>query len=367
MSSSSKSTPTKKKSSGSSTSGKKKSKSKKSSKSTKRRVKFSNEVACQFIMMLDEYTEDELFGSWYTPEEYADMENECDTTATEFLDTKKPLPPHLCGRGLECWTLEGEKVKEQNVATGMDYVWDAQLEHWNKHPPGESKSSKDEINKSLENIAKSYLGISVPCHEAASEVGKQDEKAVQSYLTVARSIEQTRKKMQSIGGSKSKGAKRIIRRAPSNTAKAKPKPKATPPPEDSGYVTPTSDDEDTKKAEKTTTTATLIETEKGKEGEEKDQNSKSSKKKGVSSSKEKDPKPSVAKVRRISFRPKSECPLSPGASINSYKSEVSASKIARGHRRSLQLSSSASVQSEEGNTRRRVRRSSAFKSSASVV
>ena len=346
----------KKKSSGSS--GKKKSKSKKSSKSSKRRVKFSNEVACQFIMTLDEYTEDELTGSWYTPDEYGEMENECDTTATDFLDHKKPLPPHLCGRGLECWTLEGEKVKEQNVATGMDYVWDAQLEHWNKYPPGETKSSKDEINNSLANIATSYLPISRPCHEAASQVGKQDEKAVQSYLTVARSIEQTRRRVQAIGGSKAKGSKRIVRRAPSNSAKAKPKPAprpVTPPPDESGYATPTSDD-DTKRTEKTPKSAKSRD--KGDTGKE----SKSSKKKS-SKEKEKDSGDQPAKPRshrRISFRPNTECPLSPGASINSYKSEVSASKIARGHhRRSLQnlMSSESSLVSEGGTPRRRARSS----------
>ena len=39
------------------------------------------------------------------------LEEECEDTADNYMELNEPLPEDHCSRGLECWTIRGEKAK----------------------------------------------------------------------------------------------------------------------------------------------------------------------------------------------------------------------------------------------------------------
>jgi hypothetical protein len=150
------------------------------------------------IPNLSYYTEQEKNDAWYKGEEYALMEDECDLTS-EFMDSKKPLWPGFCGRGLESWTMEGEQRKERHVQLAIDIVWQAQLDQWRQ------SSNTDEC---WEFIRSQYVQISKPCLRLAAQMARQDEDDIQSYLSSVRALEKSRRKMMGIRtGTRSSGVR----------------------------------------------------------------------------------------------------------------------------------------------------------------
>jgi hypothetical protein len=154
-------------------------------------ITFNQKIGVALIMSLEEYTPEECKLAWFQAEDYSLMEDECELTS-EFLTKKKMLPPALCGRGLEGWTIEGEKTKDKHVGMAVELVWQAQLAQWTNKEEGGTKSDSDA------SIAKEYEQITIPCHQAAHLVGLEDEKQVKRYLAPIKNMEKTRQKMQSL-------------------------------------------------------------------------------------------------------------------------------------------------------------------------
>ena len=177
----------------------------------KKNVRFTDKNDVTLVMCLDEYTEEEADQTWYTVDEYAVFEAECEITA-DLLDARKPLLPDFCPRGLECWTQEGERNKEFNVGQAIELVWQAQLEYWTHtqsqstgsklSPPSTPSNTKATSSTSFppmeEVIRREYRQITIPCQMQAHAMGLADEKDIASYLISARSIEKTRRKMMTL-------------------------------------------------------------------------------------------------------------------------------------------------------------------------
>ncbi len=157
-----------------------------SQKTTKKKgISFKKTVGVHTIPNLDTYSQIEKDTTWYAPDDYGQMEDECDLTA-ELMDRRKPLWPGQCTRGLEAWTTEGEQRKEGHVQLAIDIVWQAQLEQW--------KASSD-IHECWEFIRSRYLAVSSPCHHLAHKRGLHDEQEVQAYLSGVRSVEKNRQRL----------------------------------------------------------------------------------------------------------------------------------------------------------------------------
>jgi hypothetical protein len=175
----------------------------------KRGITFKKTVGVNIIPNLDTYNQEEKSLTWFGPDEYAGMEDECDLTSG-FMDRNKPLWPGYCGRGLEAWTTQGEQIKERHVQLAVDIVWNAQLEQW--------KASSD-TNGCWEFIRSRYMQVSKPCHHRANKIGLADEAEVRSYLSGVRSVEKNRRRMLGIhergGEGVVKKAGRTIRRTTS--------------------------------------------------------------------------------------------------------------------------------------------------------
>ena len=153
-----------------------------SSDAKKKGITFKKTVGVHTIPNLDTYSNLEKELTWYAPDDYGAMEDECDLTA-ELLDRRKPLWPGQCPRGLEAWTTEGEQRKEGHVQLAIDIVWQAQIEQW--------KASSD-VSECWEFIRSRYLAVSTPCHRLANKRGLTDETEVQPYLAGVRSVERNR-------------------------------------------------------------------------------------------------------------------------------------------------------------------------------
>lgn len=151
----------------------------------KKGVHFKKTVGVNTIPNLDSYTSIETMAYWYTVDEYAMMEDECDQTAAILDSDEKPqqLSIELCSRGLEAWTIDGEQKKEWNVQEAIDRVWQAQLEQW--------RSAKDH-SECWEFIRKQYLPSSQRCCRDARTLGMKDEENVQDYLRSIRKIYKSR-------------------------------------------------------------------------------------------------------------------------------------------------------------------------------
>jgi len=130
------------------------------------------------IPNLESYRPQEIDAVWFTPDEYAAMEQECDETAAK-MDAKRPLAPSQCPRGLEAWTAEGEQNKEQNVQEAIENVWQAQLEQW---------QMAQDTDECWEFIRGEYLPTSERCIQTAHHLALKDEETIQTYLNTTRQV-----------------------------------------------------------------------------------------------------------------------------------------------------------------------------------
>ncbi|CAJ1970415.1 unnamed protein product [Cylindrotheca closterium] len=180
------------------------------SKNGKKGVFFNKSVYVNTIPNLETFKRQEIDAVWFTPDEYASMEQECDETAA-ILDANRPLSAALCPRGLEAWTTDGELNKEANVQEAIESVWQAQLEQW---------QMAQDTNECWEFIRGEYLPTSERCHQDAHHTALRDEEAIQSYLNTTRQVfsQFARRVLGKAGGSK-----KISRRTTNDVALVTPK------------------------------------------------------------------------------------------------------------------------------------------------
>lgn len=178
----------------------------KGGKSSKKGVYFNKSVYVNTIPNLESYKPQEIEAVWFTPDEYASMEQECDETAA-VLDANRPLAPTQCPRGLEAWTAEGEQNKEANVQEAIENVWQAQLEQW---------QMAQDTNECWEFIRGEYLPTSERCIQLAHHIALQDQESIQAYLNTTRQVFQqfARRVLGKSGGS----SRRIVRRSGNDQA-----------------------------------------------------------------------------------------------------------------------------------------------------
>jgi hypothetical protein len=179
------------------------SKRRSSRKSMKKGVRFNKTVGVNTIPNLDSYTKQETVAVWFAPDEYAQMENDCDETAI-YMDARQQLVPDMCPRGLEAWTANGEQIKEWNVQEAIEKVWQAQLEQW--------QSAKDTA-ECWEYIRGEYLPTSKRSSRDARTLAIKDEEGIQTYLSTTRSVFQSYARRM-FGTQRTSGSK-IIRRSTS--------------------------------------------------------------------------------------------------------------------------------------------------------
>lgn len=148
------------------------------SKGGKKGVYFNKSVYVNTIPNLETFKAQEIDAVWFTPDEYAAMEQECDETAA-VLDASRPLTPSQCPRGLEAWTVEGEQNKEANVQEAIENVWQAQLEQW---------QMAQDTNECWEFIRGEYLATSERCIQDAHHLALKDEESIQTYLNTTRQV-----------------------------------------------------------------------------------------------------------------------------------------------------------------------------------
>ena len=185
----------------------------------KKGVKWKQNVRVQVIQNLGNYTRQEKYHTWWSPDDYTRIEDECDVTAshmdaiiqhqqkqqnsaststsTNTVPSLASLLPYgFCDRGLENWTMDGEEDKEYRVQTVIDTVWQAQIEAWENIHHG--SISSDAYHK-VRNRCWSYIGnksirVSSSSIIRAHQLAIQDEKEIQPYLHTAKRLERARKR-----------------------------------------------------------------------------------------------------------------------------------------------------------------------------
>jgi hypothetical protein len=169
----------------------------------KKGVRFNKTVGVNTIPNLDSYSKQETVAVWFAPDEYAQMENDCDETAI-YMDARQQLVADMCPRGLEAWTTNGEQMKEWNVQEAIEKVWQAQLEQW--------QSAKDTA-ECWEYIRGEYLPISARSSRDARTLAIKDQEGIQTYLSTTRSVFQSYARRM-FGTQRTSGSK-LIRRSTS--------------------------------------------------------------------------------------------------------------------------------------------------------
>jgi hypothetical protein len=130
-------------------------------------VKYFRHVKVAQVRHLDEYSQEEVDAIWYDPDEYAKMKDECIVTVEINMDNE-PLGPDRCWRGLEYRTHEGQRQRQKNKFSALYAVLDEQQAQWDQNINDEDA------------ITAIYINHSVPCMEAARQMGIADEKYVLS-------------------------------------------------------------------------------------------------------------------------------------------------------------------------------------------
>ncbi|OEU10881.1 hypothetical protein FRACYDRAFT_246756 [Fragilariopsis cylindrus CCMP1102] len=227
---------------------KKKKKEKKKEKK-KKNVNWNKNVHVVIIPNLNQYTRTEKLDTYYSPNDYTEIENECDLTSSPcrlFLKYSKLLPSGFCSRGLESWTIDGEEWKEYRVELVIETVWQAQMDtlaldksksknrgisvsgvggdvcggggvgvgRGDDDKTSISSSNNNNVgagssldyycnttswNRSSWNCEDEYIRQqstkeSLPSILRAQQIALQDEKDIQSYLNSVRSLEKSRKR-----------------------------------------------------------------------------------------------------------------------------------------------------------------------------
>ena len=215
----------------------------------RKRLHWNNSVRVKVIHNLSNYSDQEKLDSWYWPDEYSMMEDECELTSI-YMDEilfeqenaiqeekdsdvyRRHLPAGFCERGLESWTMLGEELKEQQVQLVIDTVWQAQIDAWEflGNHPANSKETKSKESKDKDSaihdecwdfIRERSSAVSRTSLIRAREFGIMDEQEVDSYLNSVRSLEITRRRITKMLGGKSSRSSRSLTSSSRNLTKSK--------------------------------------------------------------------------------------------------------------------------------------------------
>jgi len=181
----------------------------------RKKLYWNQSVRVKVVHNISNYTPQEKLDSWYSADEYSMMEDECELTSVHMdqiaferqsmiheegkktKSFKRTLPAGFCSRGLESWTIEGEEMKEQQVAAVIDEVWQAQIDAWEFL--GNNLNGEDEekaiVSECWEFIRERSCAVSIKSQLRAQELATKDEQDVDSYLNSVRSLEQSRRRI----------------------------------------------------------------------------------------------------------------------------------------------------------------------------
>mmetsp|Transcript_7181 Transcript_7181/g.17540 ORF Transcript_7181/g.17540 Transcript_7181/m.17540 type:complete len:600 (-) Transcript_7181:127-1926(-) len=209
----------------------------------RKRLQWKSSVRVKIINNLSNYTDQEKLDSWYWPDEYSMMEDECELTSI-YMDEiaferenviqeeedgnfyGRHLPDGFCERGLESWTMQGEEIKEQQVQLVIDTVWQAQIDAWEflgNHPSKTTATKvKDDTihDECWEFIRERASAVSRTSQFRARQFAMMDQQAVDAYLSSVRSLEQSRRRISRMLGGKHSSS-RSITRSSRNLTKSK--------------------------------------------------------------------------------------------------------------------------------------------------
>eukprot|EP00537_Pseudo-nitzschia_pungens_P014207 CAMPEP_0172397874 /NCGR_PEP_ID=MMETSP1061-20121228/33395_1 /TAXON_ID=37318 /ORGANISM="Pseudo-nitzschia pungens, Strain cf. pungens" /LENGTH=197 /DNA_ID=CAMNT_0013130205 /DNA_START=208 /DNA_END=801 /DNA_ORIENTATION=- len=137
----------------------------------KKSVSFQSSALMYRTKHLNDYTEEEIRKTWYSPDELTGIILNCMETITAATSDVPSISSSQCLRGLEYRFPEGEKKRMANKFTAIDSVLDEQNIQW--------ECEQNDVEK----IRTRYSMRSIPCHEEASRIGLEDEKeAMVIYL-----------------------------------------------------------------------------------------------------------------------------------------------------------------------------------------
>lgn len=130
----------------------------------KKRVSFHNAVEVQPCLHADNYSDDEVANTWYSPEELLGMKRERKMTL-RMVNKFSAVPSNsLTFRGLEARTKLGHLEKSANMLSGLMAIINEQARQ--KHT-----GKNDE-----EKLRQVYLSVTQHCQKQATEMGRRDEK-----------------------------------------------------------------------------------------------------------------------------------------------------------------------------------------------
>lgn len=129
-------------------------------------VTFSETVSIRATTALDDYTDDEYFACWYSPDEYDDIEQEMIEDFKKLQGGMLLDDDSYCSRGLEQYLEMNAILRKENTRKAIEAVLDEQdrqlqLEYYNE-----------------EAISEAYQNVAEPCALWASIVGHRDEQEV---------------------------------------------------------------------------------------------------------------------------------------------------------------------------------------------
>jgi hypothetical protein len=124
-----------------------------------RSVRFAEMTIVHDIMMLDEYTPNEIDATWFNGDEYGRMLKANHEVICKMETNGKTED---CSRGLEGMTGPRLGLIQQNLTNAYNAVLDLQLVQW--------EQGRDDQEK----IAELYLRVSIECQMEAIRIGKKD-------------------------------------------------------------------------------------------------------------------------------------------------------------------------------------------------
>ena len=136
----------------------------------KKSVSFRNSVAMKLTMPRKEYLPEEITATWYTKEEYADIQKECVKQVRRMDNGEILRDKKYCSRGLESYTMLGAQSKTQNRQAAYAAVLD------------EQDRQEDEQICDDELLSKKYNSVSSSCQMWAAAKALNDQRAAEDYM-----------------------------------------------------------------------------------------------------------------------------------------------------------------------------------------
>mmetsp|Transcript_36516 Transcript_36516/g.51618 ORF Transcript_36516/g.51618 Transcript_36516/m.51618 type:complete len:223 (+) Transcript_36516:87-755(+) len=135
-------------------------------------VSFHMTVSVRPSLHVNDFTDEEYFNSWYSPDEMADMKADIAPTLRMVKNGMNQLPPHMTLRGLEFRSRTGAMKRRTNKTSAMMAVLNEQ----------ELQLSQGYWDP--EQIRKQYLSTSQACQKEAYARGLDDALEVMPLTAV---------------------------------------------------------------------------------------------------------------------------------------------------------------------------------------